>query len=63
MKRDGRGGTKVPVKITCCEEEEEKMWFEIGAHVVIMETILISEIKRKTRTRIKRRGEERRGDK
>ena len=29
VKRDGRGGTEVSVKITC--DDEEKGWFEIGA--------------------------------
>ena len=31
MKRDGRGGTEVSVKITC---DEERRWFEIGAKKV-----------------------------
>ena len=30
MKRDGRGGTEVSVKITC---DEERRWFEKGAYV------------------------------
>ena len=47
MKRYGRGGTEVSVKITC--KKKKKGWFEVA----ITEGILISEIKR-------RRGKERR---
>ena len=57
MKRDGRGGTEVSVKISC--EEEEKRWCEVGAYVAIMAGVLISEIKRR-RKREERRGVERR---
>ena len=33
MKRDGRSGAEVSVKITC--EEEESRWFETGAYSVM----------------------------
>lgn len=47
VRRDGSGGTEVSVKITC--EEEENIWFEIGAYGVVAVSMLTSEIKKRRR--------------
>lgn len=45
VKRYGRGGTGVSVKISC--GKEQRKLFEIGAYVAIVEIILISETRRR----------------
>ena len=54
VKRDGRGGTEMSVKIT--REKEENRRFEIGAYMAIMERILIAETKKRREERRRKGG-------